>query len=374
MPELTPEQKQMLEEQKKQCIFCQIASGAAQAYKVYEDDKVLGILDLAPAAKGHVLLMPKEHYPIMPLVPEDILKHTFKIAKGVSQALIKALLVQGTNIFVANGANAGAQIPHFVVHIVPREENDGVAVFNLPKRNIDANLLSELQKALSGNLHLKLQDKLAEQGLLKEAEISEPELIEMIETNTKLRDFLKSNVKNLESVISVNPQLEAMFRGKDMAKIKAILLREDEDKQLDAVNKLLRGKKKAPRKDKEAEVVKKVAESVSAEPEETLEEKRLREKLSVKGAKNQSDPADESGDMEMKSRTDESQHDGEPDAAASDKFSPGRDADEEPPELDPDREPEDGRDPGKPGADQPQGSEDKVDLDDIANLLSGGKE
>ena len=86
MPEPTPEQIQEMQEkmknmspeelkelQKQQCIFCQIIDGKVNSKKVYEDDKCLAILDINPSNPGHVLLMPKEHYPLMPLIPQDVI-------------------------------------------------------------------------------------------------------------------------------------------------------------------------------------------------------------------------------------------------------------------------------------------------------------
>ena len=43
------------------CIFCKIIKGDIPSNKVYEDDKMLAIHDVAPAAPVHVLLLPKEH-------------------------------------------------------------------------------------------------------------------------------------------------------------------------------------------------------------------------------------------------------------------------------------------------------------------------
>jgi histidine triad (HIT) family protein len=298
MPEqMTKEQiAQRNAQEREQCIFCHIISGNRPTYKVYEDDKVIAILDIAPAAKGHVLLMPKEHYPIMPAVPEPILAHIFKIAKGISQALLKSMLVSGTNIFVTNGVYAGQQSTHFIVHIIPREQGDGVDVFSLPKNQFDKVKLGELHQALSGNLHLRLQDKLAEQGLLQEATVTEQELLDIIDANPKLKELLKANIKNIENVIEANPQLTAMFRGKDLEKVKAHILKPQEDEQLEAVNQLLKGKR-AKKKSKEEAVVKKVeAEAKIEEPvekrikmpveepaEETPEEIELRRKLSMSG-------------------------------------------------------------------------------------------
>lgn len=43
------------------CIFCRIIKGEIPCDKVYEDDKMLAMRDIAPAAPVHVLLLPKEH-------------------------------------------------------------------------------------------------------------------------------------------------------------------------------------------------------------------------------------------------------------------------------------------------------------------------
>ena len=52
--ELTPEQEEALKQQKAQCIFCQLIEGKMPSKKVYEDNLVVGFLDINPASKGHV--------------------------------------------------------------------------------------------------------------------------------------------------------------------------------------------------------------------------------------------------------------------------------------------------------------------------------
>lgn len=131
---MSPEQ--IAELQKQNCIFCHIISGRVQSKKVYEDDKSIAILDINPANPGHMLLIPKEHYTIMPLVPEDVLGHMFMVAKALSTVCLKALQAKGTNIFVANGAIAGQKAPHFMIHVIPRQEKDGLNFFNLQHKQI----------------------------------------------------------------------------------------------------------------------------------------------------------------------------------------------------------------------------------------------
>ena len=44
------------------CVFCEIVKGNIPSRKVYEDDEILAILDIAQTTKGHTLVMPKKHY------------------------------------------------------------------------------------------------------------------------------------------------------------------------------------------------------------------------------------------------------------------------------------------------------------------------
>ena len=146
---MSPEE--LKEFQKKQCIFCQIIAGKVQSRKIYEDDKCIAILDINPANPGHILLLPKEHYSIMPQVPESEIAHLFIISKTVSNAALRSLGIQGTNIIVQNGIAAGQKAQHFMVHIIPRKEGDGIN-FELPKRKMSEAELESIKEKLESKL------------------------------------------------------------------------------------------------------------------------------------------------------------------------------------------------------------------------------
>jgi histidine triad (HIT) family protein len=140
--------------QKKQCIFCQIIAGKIQAKKIYEDDAVLAILDINPANPGHLLLLTKEHYSIMPQIPEEELSHVFMAAKSLSNSMLRSIDAQGTNIIVSNGISAGQRAQHFIAHIIPRKEKDGVN-FVLPQKSMEQDEVesigNKLMAALGGS-------------------------------------------------------------------------------------------------------------------------------------------------------------------------------------------------------------------------------
>tara|TARA_Y100000310_G_scaffold310891_1_gene356643 strand:+ start:3405 stop:4142 length:738 start_codon:yes stop_codon:yes gene_type:complete len=165
--QLSPEQIKSLQEkiknmspeelkefQKKQCIFCQIVAEKVQSRRVYEDDDVLAILDANPANPGHLLIMPKEHYSIMPQIPEEEIGHIFMVAKALSNASLRALEAQGSNIIIANGVAAGQRAQHFMAHLIPRKGNDNIN-FQIPQKNISEQELQKIKKVLSESFGAK---------------------------------------------------------------------------------------------------------------------------------------------------------------------------------------------------------------------------
>ncbi len=126
-PQLSDEEiKKRLEMMKENCIFCKIASKEIPSKIVFEDDVCLAILDINPATIGHLLLMPKEHYMMMPMVPDEVLGHLAVIAKYLSELLENTFDCKDVTTFIANGAAAGQQSQHFMMHVIPRYENDNL--------------------------------------------------------------------------------------------------------------------------------------------------------------------------------------------------------------------------------------------------------
>ena len=151
---MSPEQ--LAELQKQNCLFCHLAADKIPSKKVFEDDMCFAILDINPASRGHMLLIPKEHYVMFPQTPENMIEHLARIVKLLSRTAIAALGAEGTNIFVANGAEAGQKAPHVIIHIIPRYEGDGIGCFELPEKQMD---LKETQNLLAQKFGTSLAHK-----------------------------------------------------------------------------------------------------------------------------------------------------------------------------------------------------------------------
>lgn len=113
---------------KDDCIFCKLSSGEIPANALYEDEVVKVIFDLNPATKGHVLIIPKNHFDNIYSMDEDTAAHVFKVAVKIAGAMKEALGCEGLNIVQNNGEIAGQTVFHFHMHIIPRYRGDSVKI------------------------------------------------------------------------------------------------------------------------------------------------------------------------------------------------------------------------------------------------------
>ena len=110
------------------CIFCKIAAGEIPSKTLYEDEQFRVILDLGPAAKGHALILPKEHYANIYEIPDEVAASAMKLAKKMAGVITEKLNCDGFNIVQNNGVVAGQTVFHFHMHLIPRYEDDGQTI------------------------------------------------------------------------------------------------------------------------------------------------------------------------------------------------------------------------------------------------------
>lgn len=113
---------------KQDCVFCRIISGEIPSATIYENSKFKVIMDIAPANKGHVLILPKEHYDNIYDIDTATAGELFELAAMTARALKSVLDCDGMNILQNNGTVAGQTVFHFHMHIIPRYEGDTVNI------------------------------------------------------------------------------------------------------------------------------------------------------------------------------------------------------------------------------------------------------
>lgn len=124
------------------CIFCKIIKGQIPARILNQDGLAVAMLDAFPLADGHTLVVPKIHYSKIQDMDRDTSASVFSLVRKISAALEKAVNVNSTTIAIHNGKEAGQEIPHLHVHIIPRTKDDGAgpvhSMFeNRPSLNTD---------------------------------------------------------------------------------------------------------------------------------------------------------------------------------------------------------------------------------------------
>ena len=106
------------------CIFCAIASGEGPGEIVQEDERTVAFMDINPATRGHLLIIPREHSTDLLEVPREDLEACARMAKKLAARIEERLGADGVNLLNSCGAAAWQTVFHFHVHVIPRYAND----------------------------------------------------------------------------------------------------------------------------------------------------------------------------------------------------------------------------------------------------------
>jgi histidine triad (HIT) family protein len=227
---MDPNTANMLEEQKKNCPFCKIIKGEIPSKKIFESNQInkeiIGILDINPASQGHALIMPKEHYPIMPLIPQETADELFINATRIAEVERVLFTKEGTTIFIANGGAAGQQSSHFMVHVIAHNSNE-LKNFNFNIKPNNKEKFNELHKMLAHNVPLMLRNAYKRFPLLDEKgnelpqnqKNSKEHIIKIIDANQQLKDAILKQPEELLKAIPQNNQLKELFNNIDPKEI-----------------------------------------------------------------------------------------------------------------------------------------------------------
>jgi len=135
----------------KDCVFCKIVSGKLPAAKVLETQESLAILDIGPVAPGHVLLMPKSHYESLGECPPESLAKLASELPRLAQAIKTAMRVPALNIILNDGSEAGQEVPHIHIHLVPRTKDDEFHI-KWPRGSYEKNQMEEIRTRIAAAL------------------------------------------------------------------------------------------------------------------------------------------------------------------------------------------------------------------------------
>ena len=108
------------------CIFCKIVAGELPSTRVDEDERTISFMDIAPATRGHALVIPREHSSDLLSVSGEDLLAVATAARRLATRASERLGADGVNLLNACGAVAFQSVFHFHMHVIPRYEGDGL--------------------------------------------------------------------------------------------------------------------------------------------------------------------------------------------------------------------------------------------------------
>jgi histidine triad (HIT) family protein len=134
----------------RECLFCRIAAGELPAIKVHEDDRVIAIMDIFPATRGHALVLPRAHADDIRDMPVEDLSACAAVAQRLAGQALRHLDADGVTVFQSNGAAAGQTVFHYHVHVIPRYDGDPLVLPWVPgTRQADPEELESISETYS---------------------------------------------------------------------------------------------------------------------------------------------------------------------------------------------------------------------------------
>ena len=133
-------------------VFAKILRGELPSAKVFEDDRVLVIMDVMPQSEGHTLVIPKTPSRNLLDIGADDLTCAILAVQRVVRAVKKAFDAPGVLVMQFNEPAAGQTVFHTHFHVIPR--HTGVPLKPHAGGMADSGLLSQqaerIRAALDG--------------------------------------------------------------------------------------------------------------------------------------------------------------------------------------------------------------------------------
>jgi histidine triad (HIT) family protein len=115
------------------CIFCKIVAGELPAQIVDEDERTIAFMDISPATRGHMLVIPRRHSRDLEEIDPEDLAATALTAQRMARRMFERLDADGVNLINSCRAPAWQTVFHFHVHVIPRYEDDPLKLPWIPR-------------------------------------------------------------------------------------------------------------------------------------------------------------------------------------------------------------------------------------------------
>lgn len=108
------------------CIFCKILAGELPSTVVDEDERTVAIMDINPATRGHLLVIPRNHSRDLLEIEQADLQAVTLAGQRLARRLTQRLSPDGINLINSCGQHAWQTVFHFHLHVIPRYAGDSM--------------------------------------------------------------------------------------------------------------------------------------------------------------------------------------------------------------------------------------------------------
>lgn len=112
---------------------------------MHEDELTFAFLDINPLQDGHALVIPKHHAARLDELPAHTAAAMMHTVQKITPALCRAAGAQDATVAINDGPDAGQEVPHVHVHIIPRHKGDAAGPIHAlfaDRPNPDADAIS----------------------------------------------------------------------------------------------------------------------------------------------------------------------------------------------------------------------------------------
>ena len=105
----------------KDCPFCHIAKGLAHADIVFEDEQVMAFVSWSPIRRGHLQVIPKQHFDYFDDLPEALAARILHLGQALAKGTKALYGVERVGFLFTGG-----DVKHVHAHVVPLYEKTDI--------------------------------------------------------------------------------------------------------------------------------------------------------------------------------------------------------------------------------------------------------
>ena len=125
-------------------IFDKILRGEIPCHKLYEDDRVLAFLDIAPLSFGHALVIPKERARTLDQLSDESSAAIGRVLPRLCRAIKRLTGADAFNVLENDEGLAHQAVPHVHFHIIPKPNAEAGLGIGWPAGKLDPTKGAEL--------------------------------------------------------------------------------------------------------------------------------------------------------------------------------------------------------------------------------------